>query len=49
MEADEDKFRYNNVETAEKTVPILLATALLLELLQSSRLKLFMPDANNVI
>ncbi|OHF00181.1 cytochrome P450 86A1 [Colletotrichum orchidophilum] len=50
IEADDDKFRY--IETTEKTVPILLATALmpsLLEFVQSPRLKWLMPDARNMI
>ncbi|OHW98989.1 benzoate 4-monooxygenase cytochrome p450 [Colletotrichum incanum] len=50
LEADDDTLRY--IETTEKTVPIILMTALmpsLLKLIQSPRLKWLMPDTKNMI
>ncbi|OLN87613.1 Pisatin demethylase 25 [Colletotrichum chlorophyti] len=50
LEADDDKLRY--IETTEKTVPVLLATALMpwfLSVLQSPWLKWLMPNARKLV
>ncbi|WYZ43292.1 hypothetical protein EsH8_VI_000991 [Colletotrichum jinshuiense] len=50
LEADDDKLRY--IETTEKTVPFLLAAALMPSLtyvLQSPRLKWLMPNTKNLV
>lgn len=50
LEADRDAFHY--IETTEKTVPFLMATALMpwvLAIIHSPKLKWLMPDARNII
>ena len=50
LEADRDAFHY--IETTEKTVPFLMATALmpwLLDIMQSPKLKWLIPDARNMV